>query len=195
MKKTVVKVTIELMDKMLGTVPKDPEIYKTYIASKAAEVEPVEAQDIQKVEEKGWTGFFKDEEKGVYILNYMITGFLKEAANNLKEQFRITNFRNKVGNFVFTEPRQIYFGKMDVDGVLERPLRGQTAQGPIVSLARSEYINEGNTLNFQLVILDNKEFKADTIKELFEYGEYKGLGQFRNGSYGRFKLISWEEVK
>ena len=48
---------IELITEMLGTVPKDPDIYKTYIESKKPEeITDEEYLSVEKIEEKGWTG-------------------------------------------------------------------------------------------------------------------------------------------
>ena len=76
-----------------------------------------------------------------------------------------------------------------VDGVVERPLRAQTMQGPRVTLARSDYMNAGTKLTFEIKVVESaKEFTVEVVKSLFEYGELQGLGQFRNGSYGRFTV-------
>lgn len=193
--KTVYNVRIKLIDKLLGTIPKDRNIYKTYIASKSPTPDDfAEAEDVAGTEEKGWTTFLKDDE-GLYIMNYMILGFLKESGNFLKEQVKVKNLRSKLENSVFIAPRHIHFGISEVHGCIERPLRGQTAQGQIISLLRSDYINEGWIIDFQITLIRNKEVDADVLKFLFEYGEFKGLGQFRNGSYGRFELVSFEEAK
>lgn len=190
-KKKVVKVEIELINPMLGTVSKDPEVYKTFIENKKPEeIQEEEFKTVEKSEQKGWTGFHTDKEKGLFIYNYMIKGFLKNAGNNLKEQASIKNLRSKINNFVFIEPRRIYLGQSEPDGVLERPLRAQTAQGPRVTLARSDYINEGKRIKFNITILDNKEkINEKLIHTLLEYGQYLGLGQFRNGDYGSFRII------
>jgi hypothetical protein len=194
-KKIIKKVEIEFINPMLGTVPKDPEIYKTFIETKKPETEKDEEHtSVEKIEEKGWTGFHKDD-KGYFIYNYMIKGFLKNAANNLKEQLGKKALKSKINNFVFIEPRKIYFGKKEVDGVLERPLRAQTAQGPRVTLARSDYMNEETRIKFNIIILDHPEIKESLIDTLLEYGKLMGLGQFRNGEYGSFKLVEPEVQK
>ena len=52
------KVKIKLLTEMLGTVTKDPEVYKTYIESKKPETQNGEKEylTVDKIEEKGWTG-------------------------------------------------------------------------------------------------------------------------------------------
>ena len=64
----------------------------------------------------------------------------------------------------------------NIDGHLERPLRAETMQGPRVSLAKSEYLNEG--WNFTATI---------RVKQMLDYGALKGLLQWRNAGYGSFE--------
>ena len=177
------------LTELLGTVPKDPKIYKTYIEShKPPEnKEEDESENVEKIEEKGWTGFMKDEQ-GYFLYEYMIKGFLKHAGTCMKDSIKIKAIRSKIDNFVFISPRKIYLDRKEVDGFLERPLRAMTMQGPRVSLARSDYFKPGLTISFTVTILKNKEITQILIDQIFEYGEFCGVGQFRNGGYGRFKI-------
>lgn len=182
---------IELTTEMLGTVTKDPEVYKTYIESKKPETLNGEDEylTVEKIEEKGWTGFHRDEQ-GLFIYEYMIKGFLKHAGNTLKDSLKIKALRSKLDDFCFITPRRIPLGQAEPDGVIERPLRAMTAQGPRVTLARSDFIKPGKVISFQITLLPHKEIKWETINTLLEYGQLSGLGQFRNGGYGRFKVVS-----
>lgn len=181
------KLKITLTEQMLGTVPKDKEIYTSYIASKAPIPEGAidEVDSVETIEERGWTGFHKDE-NGLFIFDYLFKGFVKEAGNVLKDSVKIKNLRSKLDSYVFIFPRKIHLGKQKPDGVVERPLRAMTMQGPRVTLARSDYVDAGTTFELELKILPHKEITEELILELLKYGELKGLGQFRNGSYGRF---------
>jgi hypothetical protein len=174
---------------MLGTVPKDKEIYKSYIESKAPEGLNGESETVEEIEEKGWTGFHKDEE-GLFVYDYFIKGFIKNAGNILKDNAKIQNLRSKLSNNLFVFPRKVRLGKVEPDGVLERPLRAQTPQGPRVTLARSDYIAAGTEITFQIGWIEHKDLSEKLIMELFAYGELQGLGQFRNGGYGRFTVVS-----
>lgn len=181
---------IELSTEMLGTVTKDPEVYRTYIESKKPE--SLNGEDeyltVEKIEEKGWTGFHKDEQ-GLFIYEYMIKGFLKHAGNTLKEGVKIKALRSKLDDYCFISPRKIYLGQNEPDGFIERPLRAMTAQGPRVTLARSDFINPGKRIGFEITLLPHKEISWEVIDKLLAYGELSGLGQFRNGGYGRFKVM------
>lgn len=189
-------VEIELLTEMLGTVPKNKDVYRDYIESKrpveSGKIED-ETETVGQLEEKGWTGFHSDE-KGLFVYDYFIKGFFKNAANVLKESFKITAFRSKLNDYLFISPRRVYLGLKEPAGVIERPLRGQTAQGPRIALARSDFVPAGTKISFRLEVIENKKFKTDHVKELMDYGRYLGLGQFRNGSYGRFEVKKFVQV-
>lgn len=204
MNKEVIEVEIELLEDQLGTVPKSKEVYTKFIATKVdPSIAKDEAEGIKEDGTTGWTTFMEDE-KGLYILNYMILGFLRDAGSTLKEAVPaagnkkgIKQLKSKLENFVFVTPRKIRFEREGeilkvCDGVLERPLRAMTAQGPRVTLAKSDSINAGATLKFQITLIESKEITVDTIRTILEYGVLKGLGQFRNGSYGQFKVNSFK---
>lgn len=205
---------IRLIEPMLGTVPKDPAVYKAYIETKKKEHQAKygnitaealaedEAANVMKTEEKGWTGFMKDDVGGLFIYDYTIRGFLKASADALAEMLtaqrkiggvvtvdRLKAAKSKIDKFVFVVPRRIYLGKMEPDGVVERPLRAQTMQGPRVTVARSDFVKEGIELEFTIKLIPNKDITWDMLDFLMEYGEFSGLGQFRNGSYGRFEVV------
>lgn len=195
MKKTNIKVKIELTEKMLGTAP-DPEIYGKYIASLAPEGTDTkdEMDTLSEIEERGTTRFHADD-KGLFIYNYMIIGFLKEAGNSLKEALGIKAVKSKIEQFIFCNPRKLYLGKNTPDGTLERPKRVNGPMGPQSTLGRSEYVLEGTKIEFVLTIIENKEIKPDVILDILGYGELKGLGQWRNGGYGSFKVLEFEEMQ
>jgi hypothetical protein len=144
---------------------------------------------VKKLKEAGWTGFHKDEEKGLFIYNYMIKGFLKCAGNNLKDQLNMVALRAKIDELVLVGPRMIYLGKENADGILERPLRAQTAKGPRVALAKSDYIDAGTEINFEVEVVKSPLLPPEVIVELFQYARIKGLGQFRNGGYGQAEVV------
>ncbi len=186
------KVKLKLITDMLGTIPMNKEIYATYIENlRPKNIEgPDETETVEEREEKGWTCFHKDK-NGLFVYDYFIKGFFKNAANILKEDLKIKNLKSKVTDLLFISPRIIYLNQKEADHVVERPLRAQTAQGPRVTLARSDAIKAGKIIEFDVTLLVGKgEIKEGIVASLLEYGQYQGLGQFRNGGYGRFEVIS-----
>lgn len=193
---------IELLYQELGTVPMDEDIYSNYILTKAKDVTPEQMEEeletLQHLEERGFTGFMKDEQ-GIFIYNYMFKGFFKSACQVLMENKsvkKISAYKTWIDKLVFIEPRRIHF--MDeagnflqkADGTFSRALRVMTPQGPRVTLAKSEYVSEGRTLYFEIEVFDNsKGLDLNIIETLLEYGRYVGLGQWRSADYGRFKVV------
>jgi hypothetical protein len=194
------KFEIEFITPMLGTVPKDEGVYTAHVLAKTDELmetkKAEEAATVESIEEKGWTGFHKDDD-GIFIYDYMIRGHIKsglEACMKNGELKKITAYKKWVDMMVFVWPRRLRFdGKSEPDGVLERPLRAMTAQGPRVSVVRSDIVNEGTRLAFEIELLkQNSTNKSDgvtwdAIEKALAYGKYYGLGQWRgSGGYGRF---------
>lgn len=189
-------VTLTFDEPILGTAPKNPEVYAEYIATKAPTVanglEETETVPVDPDHEEraGWTGFHEQDGRP-FLYDYAVKGFLKESANVLKDQLKITNFRSHVENFCFVKPRRVFFEPASGDhldvSVNERPLRAMTAKGPRVTVVRSDQLMNAK-LTFRLQVLENKKFSEAQIREVLSYGELSGLGQWRNGGWGRFRF-------
>ncbi len=186
----------ELTQPILGTIPKDRNVFENFIMDQAkSAVEKNKAsEDVGRIpeetESRGWTGFYEDDEGHPILMDYQFKGFLKNAGNVLKQALKVPNLRSHVENSVFVNPRYIQLADKP-DGVLERPLRAMTMQGPRVSLVRSDMINPGQQYSFELQILDGSKVTEDVLKGILSYGELSGLLQWRNGGYGRFKVVSF----
>lgn len=190
-------ITIELTNKMLGTVPKNVDIYTDFVATKTVEKELAQEEigTVEEIEEKGWTGFHKDE-KGLFIYSYMLKGFLKsaiEVAMECQQIKKIVAYKKWVDKLVFIEPRRLYFNLQEPDGALERPLRVMTLKGPRVSLTKSDYFNSGRRLTFDLTLFNNsKGLDWKAVETVMQYGQRYGLGQWRgSGGYGTFKIVKF----
>lgn len=214
-------VVMELMEPMLGTVAKSKEIYSKFIESKAAErvdlpdapLRPASELEtvVDELESTGWTGFHTSP-SGLIVYDYFVKGFLKNAGNVLKEDLGafckkkaeggFANLKSHLNNYVFIMPRMVAITDADgkqltqPDGVLERPLRAQTAQGPRVALAKSDYVSAWRRLAFQVVMAPGHPFKSEEelLTRLLSYAELQGFGQWRNGGYGRAKVVSFKFV-
>lgn len=192
-------VRIEFTESLLGSVPYNKEVYSSFIASKLKEMSPEklseEIESIDEREEKGWTGFHRDPvTKRPFLYDYTVKGFMKEAARCLNrmtgsETKNIKAFIKVIDGNIFVFPRKIMLvppagtDLVDLD-VLERPLRCQTAQGERVTVTRSDLCPVGTTMEFTLEVLD-KAVNEELLREWFDYGRYRGFGQWRNGSWGR----------
>lgn len=183
-------VRVRLIEDLLGTAAKDKEIYKSFIESKKPleSGEENEAENIETIEEKGWTGFLSDD-NGLFVYDYYIKGFFKNAGHVLREVLGIKGLRPKITNFLFIEPRKVYLGLKEPSGYFERPLRISSAQGERVALARSDKVPAGTEFSFTVSLLKHKELTMDVVDFLLKYGENMGFGQFRNGGWGRFIVV------
>ena len=186
------KIKLTLTELLLGTVPKDPDVYTVYIAGKAALDDVALAEElatVESIEEKGWTGFHVLDGKPI-LYDYVIKGFFKDACGMLRraddtKSKKVTAYKKIIDGLIFITPRQIPIninsGNMDV---LERPLRAQTAQGERICLARSDTCPPGSTIEFTVTVLGS--VSKVLLEEWLDYGSLRGLGQWRNGGWGRF---------
>lgn len=199
------QVTLTLIEPILGTVPKDKEVYKTYITDKlrndedrsgdaVASMMEEELATVQEVEEKGWTGFHIEDGQPV-LYNYVIKGFFKDACGMLRRDgpsgqylsCKLRAYKKEIDGLTFVKPRKIPLvlpEGIEMD-VLERPLRASGPQGERVALARSDTCPAGTTLTFTVTVLGGN-ISEDLLVEWFGYGEFRGLGQWRNAGWGQF---------
>lgn len=73
-------------------------------------------------------------------------------------------------------------------GSCQRPLRAQTMQGERVAIADSEEIEAGAYIEFDVITLtnDKKPLGNQIVEEWLQFGEFNGLGQWRNSGHGAF---------
>lgn len=192
------KVKITFTEEMLGTASNNPEIHRTYIASKSADAlkieEEVAAVGVDEVVENSMTVFPRNENGEPILWDYQIRGFFKDTCSALKkvsgtESSKIKAFKKEIDGLIFVEPRQIPFNCSGEIGECQRPLRASTAQGERIALAHSETIPVGSSIEFSIIMLSDSHEKA--VREWLDYGKYRGLGQWRNSGKGRFE---WEEI-
>jgi hypothetical protein len=183
------KIRATFREPILGTIPKDKEIYASFIKSKAPVDENAddESETIEEIEEKGWTGFHMVDGQPI-LYNYVIKGFLKHACGALRRvpktgSSQLQAYKKVINDLVFVKPRRIPInlngGEM---GVMERPLRGQTPKGERVSLARSDTCPIGSTMEFEIFVMGVVTKKL--LCEWLDYGVWYGFGQWRNAEYG-----------
>lgn len=191
------KVKLTFTENVLGTAPQNEEIYTDFVASKAEDASTLEDEvatlGVDGVVQKGMTVFHKED--GVpFLYDYQIKGFFKGAAGFLRkveksESSKVKAYKKEIDGLIFVFPRKIFFENYGDIGVKQRPLRAQTAQGERVSLAISEEIKAGATITFDIktLVAEDEAF----VEELLSYGEYSGIGQWRNSGEGRFV---WERI-
>ena len=200
------RVKLTTFEPWLGTSPADKEIYRKYIASRSPEAktieEEVEAVGVDEVVEKGMTVFPRTADGKPFIYDYQIKGMFKDSCGMLQrvtgkdeetgkkkkatnESSKLTAYKKIIDGLIFPQPRRIVINFDGEMSICERPLRAQTAQGERIALSISEQIPEGATIEFDILLLNGDYEKV--IREWLDYGELRGLGQWRNSGMGRFK--------
>ena len=115
---------------LLGTAPMDVEIYANYILdAQAANGGDDELASIR--EDKGKTGFHRNEEGLPILYDYVIKGFMKDACGMLSrvdgsESKKLKAYKKIIDGLVFVFPRQIVIRNAGEISTLQRPLRAET---------------------------------------------------------------------
>mgnify|MGYP007101850904 CR=1 FL=1 len=193
------QVRLTFINPILGSANANAEIHREFIASKAPDApkreEEVEALGVDEVERKEMTVFPRDDEGRPCLWDYQIRGFFKHACGMLKnvsgtESSKIKAYKKYIDGLVFVKERKIPLIFDGQIGNLQRPLRGQTAQGERIALANSEMCPAGTTVYFTVQAL--KDDLLDAVREWLDYGRLNGLGQWHNSGMGAFV---WEELE
>lgn len=200
-----INVHVKFIEGILGTASNDKEIYSNFIGSKAPDAasleEEVASVGIDETIEKGTTVFPKLPDGTPFLYDYQLKGFFKDSCKMLSkltkkdpvtgkkgkavnESSKITAYKSVIDGLVFVEPRKIPFKYNGEITICQRPLRASTAQGERIALASSEQISVGAEIYFTVVCMSDELTKA--VIEWLEYGYYRGVGQWRNSSKGRF---------
>ena len=196
----VLKIKVKMFEEILGTASANPEIHEEFIASKAPDApsreEEVAAIGADEVFEKGMTVFPRNKEGLPIAWDYQWKGFFKDAAGSLRkvpgsECSKIKAYKKEIDGLIFVAPREIPIAFDGEMGICQRPLRAQTAQGERVALANSESIPAGAEMVFEVKMLVPAHEKA--VKEMLDYGQLRGFGQWRNSGKGRFTYEILEE--
>lgn len=205
------KVEMIFTEPLLGTLSGNKEIAEEFILAKHPDgmsKEELEAlANLPEAIEKSSTIFARDNDKNPMLWDYQVKGFFKEACGAMIDmetmkveelkKVKLTQYLHKrtIDRLVFVKPRQIVLQlpkKIDKNKLkfLERPLRGQTMRGERISLARSEMVPAKTKIEIEIICMNKK--LIDFIERWLDYGALKGLGQWRNASYGRF---DWRKLK
>jgi hypothetical protein len=208
---STIRAILKFTEPLLGTLPGDPKVAQEYIISRRdqskapegatgtaeEEAQALEESDEEVLEKKSTV--FARQDNSPILWDYQIKGFLKEACHvrigtetMTKEELKkiklsLYSYKRTIDGLIFVFPRKIpiqNFGDLPLQ-YLERPLRGETMKGERVALARSEMIPAGASIDIEIKLLNTK--LADFVKQWLEYGALRGLGGWRNASYGRFE--------
>lgn len=198
-------VNLTFTEPVLGTWPANPQIAEDFISSKSPDAATVEEEiaaiGVDEYVAKGKTIFPKLPNGTPFFYDYQIKGFFKGACGMLSRvggkgsgathSSKLKAYKKIIDGLVFVSPRQIPISTNGGIVDCQRPLRAQTAQGERVSLANSEEIPAGSSIDFTIQLLD-PSLEA-VAREWLDYGVFSGIGQWRNSGKGRFTYEILEE--
>ena len=209
------KISAKLIESMIGTVPKNKQIFTDFVQNKMGEFQgkPIktaaemneEIESVPNACEKTATGFHNDV-FGVFIYNYMILGNIKANIYCLTANgfCKIRAYKKSTDLFVKIYPRKIRFYRDDeehplqyADNTIERSIRAQTPKGDRVFLGKGDVINRNSKFKFEVELFKNdKGLTPEVLIEALKFGKHNGLGQWRgSGGYGKYKLLSVKYIK
>lgn len=194
------RIRVTFLENILGTNPNNKEIFSDYISSKAPDAktrdEEVEEFGADEVRDKQTTVFNRTADGKPFFYDYHVKGFFKDTCGALRqvkgtECSGVKSYKKLIDGLIFVFPRKVVFNDVLPEEITlcERPLRASTPQGERVALACSESIPAGKKIEFTIELL--KPELKDWVVEMLNYGVYRGFGQWRNASHGRF---CWEEL-
>lgn len=188
-----IKVRLQFNEELLGTASANPEIHSDYIASLAPDAESraeeVASVGAAEVAEKAMTIFPRNENGQPILFDYQIKGFFKDSCGVLRKvkgtkSEKIKAYKKEIDGLVFVSPRMIVLNMPGEMGNCQRPLRASTAQGERIALANSEAAPAGTWIEFDVKCYTDT--MHDAVYEWLDYGEDRGIGQWRNSGKGRF---------
>jgi len=191
-------VRVDFVRPLLGTCPaNDAAIkYLTELTGKdySRGVRNDDVEDFAEDDERA-TYFARDAQGHPVILDRQINGFLREAAKvlNGKVTGHVKNLRSKVENTVFVaqEATKLHLPTNQGDGydgiqMFSHFIRRYTPFGSRMVVAQSEMIQAGAWFDCDLMVVPGDITEA-VLSDLFDYGWFKGMLQWRNGGYGKFR--------
>jgi len=195
-------VELKFRDKLLGGVPKNPDVIKGWLNAKVAkgelissesEIDDLAAATAEEMkattqENKSWTGF-KSDDNGLYIEGRQIKAMLKECATTLKFMVKHRGLKQVLQHGTAIKPQKIYLGKKEPDGYEEGICH--TWRGS--ALKRHDFV-QGGTIEFEIWVVNTGILTGKRIKTLFELGQENGLGASRSQDYGKFHVMKLRKI-
>jgi hypothetical protein len=208
-------------DKLLGGIPKDPQLIEGWLRSRAGLTETNEIRHVmlrtlgelgveasadmsfEQLEQasaavaarKQTTGF-KVGEQGLYIEARQVKAMLKESTNVVfgGERFGPTRKGPKpfVAEHVFVEPDRLWLGAREPHGVEMTIGHLIGPTGPRSIVGYHEFVQDA-TLEFRVLTMRDC-LSPEQWADLWVHAQENGLGALRSQGFGRFFIEQWERV-
>lgn len=207
----VYRVKIAMTDKLCGGRSRNPDLLESQVKAQlgyddeqtAQLTDEARAQMLDTVVEKSWVGFYRDEERGIYIETRQIKAALKQCASLLG----IT--KAKIGSKQILHEGaevkaldggdRIYLGRQEPDGYDEGPIHVMTAQGPRAAIKRVDYVKNA-VLEFEVWVLwtaggEKRHIGEDELVQMLTFAQENGIGADRSQGRGKFSVVEFERVQ
>ena len=199
----IYRVQMTFTEPLLGGSPLSAKVFEQFLAGRRGEETPDNPLASDEIEEElatlpegergGVTGFHRLPDGSPMIYDYVIKGFAKDACAALgriktSRSAALKAYKRVIDGLLHIYPRRIPLVLAGPVTEMTRPLRAQTMQGERVALATSEMVPAGSSMEFEILPLSTDVIPDALIREWLGYGQFKGLGQWRNASWGRFAV-------
>jgi hypothetical protein len=196
--------------RLTGGFPANPRLIESWLSSKKAPKEALDAAKVQlerlaeiDLEETHMVVFWRDRNLVAHYESRAFKAALKEGANILKGMLDVKNFRARLAERVFVDPRiggceiRCRCGEAhhpeDFFHVEERPIQVMTMQGPRTSIKRVEYALEV-PISFRIRVLNDGVIQESQLKTILEYLQDNGIGADRSQGSGTYSLERFEPI-
>jgi len=207
--------------KVMGGVPKDPEIMEGWLRARAGITEQEELRQslartalemgldvtpgmtyeelsklVSKHAAEKQTSGFKRGDQGLYVEQRQLKAALKESTNILFAAQRWgptkKGFRSMLAERVFVYPRELYLHADEPTGIELTIGHLNGPGGPRSSLGYCEYV-VGAHIEFQVLVLEDALSEEQWIR-IWNLCQQEGLGAKRSAGYGEFDLTRWDKL-
>ncbi len=196
------EVELKFREKLLGGIPKNPEMIKGWLNAKVTKGElkvsekeaeamiaaTAEEMNASTQENKSWTGF-KSDDTGLYIEGRQVKAMMKECATTLKLMVKHRGLKQVLQHGTAIKPQRLYLGKKEPDGYEEGVCH--TWRGS--ALKRNDFV-ERCTIEFEIWVVDTKILTEKLVNMLFELGQENGIGASRSQDFGKFHVIKLRKL-
>lgn len=189
------EVVIQIRDRIVGGIPKNPEMIKAWLAARGLEdlEEQTKKEMADQLTEGSWQGFKRDAD-GLYIEARQVKASWKMAANVIRKVIKFKGpMRARLAERLFITPRLIHLGVQEASGFYEQTIHVIGPRGPRNAIKRCDYVTAPK-LEYAIWILDDGMFKKKNLEPLLLYAQEMGLGADRSQGEGQFDVVRFECV-
>lgn len=206
----IYRVKLAVRDRIVGGMPKNPELIKAWVESTRPDGEPVDEAKtaaliqedaeliVNAVAEKMWTGFPEDKD-GIFMPARQVKAMLKQSASVLRitEQKRGSKQILAEGMEVkaLDGSDRLRLGKAP-SGNEERAIHVKTAQGPRTALKRFDYVTKP-VLEMEIWVLhtagqEKRHIGQKELTSILMHAQENGLGASRSQGEGKFDVVEFQ---